>query len=376
MKPLVTIIIGTRPEAIKLAPVIKAFNNSNQIETRVICSGQHKDLVKQVLKLFDISYEKSLDLMKKKQSLAFITTSVINGLEKEFKENQPQLVIVQGDTTTAFSAAITAFYNKIPVAHVEAGLRTNDIYDPFPEELNRRLISQIAAINFAPTQLSLSNLKGSNITGENKVTGNTVIDSLLYISGKNDQPLIKELKDKNSKKILFTTVHRRENWGLNLKNISAGLKRILNTYEDTIVFLPLHPNPIVRESFEASLGDHPRAILSEPLEYDQMVNVLKKSYLVLTDSGGLQEEAPSLGKPVLVLRKNTERIEGINSGTAKLIGTDTDNIFFEIEKLLTNKALYESMATAINPYGDGSSSKLILEKCLDFIFNKSNYNDE
>tara|TARA_B100000941_G_C28490440_1_gene547606 strand:- start:691 stop:1803 length:1113 start_codon:yes stop_codon:yes gene_type:complete len=363
-KPLITIVFGTRPEAIKLAPVIQSFKKCNSINTRVIATGQHREMVKQVLDLFDIDVDKDLKLMMKNQSLNNITVKSLVGLEDEFHNNFPDLVLIQGDTTSAFSAGLSAFYNKIKVGHIEAGLRTGDNLNPFPEELNRRLISQISSLHFAPTEMSRANLIASDAKGKIFVTGNTIIDSLFAISKKNRR-LSFWNKDLENKKIILATIHRRENWGKELERISLGLKGILDENEDFFMILPMHKNPIIRKELKKSFAFHDRSLLIEPLPYDEMVSLMKKCHIVVTDSGGIQEEAPSFGKPVLVLRKNTERQEALEAGTIKLIGTQPNEIIKKTIELISDKKLYEKMSSAKNPYGDGKSSERILKACLD-----------
>ena len=368
----ITIILGTRPEAIKFSPLILALKKNKFFETRVILTGQHKEMVTQVLKLFEIQIDNDLDLMIPGQTLNYITCETLKGLNNEFNDFPADLVLVQGDTNTAFAAALAAFYSRIPVGHLEAGLRTNDLGDPFPEEGNRRLISQIATLNFAPTKIASDNLRSSGIEKNIYITGNTVIDALLFVAKKNT-PLI-ELDKINwdLQKVLLVTIHRRENWGEVLVEICNGLIKVLETNPDVVLILPMHKNELVRNPLKQFLGIHERVILVEPLDYDQLVSVLKKCTLVLTDSGGLQEEAPSLGKPVLVLRQSTERPEAISCGTAKLIGTNSENIFNETNSLLHDKVSYESMAKKINPYGEGNSSNKIIDICEKYLSNKSN----
>ena len=365
-KPIVTIILGTRPEAIKLAPVIKVFKECNLINTRIIFSGQHREMVRQVMELFNLEIDKDLDIMKHGQSLTHITNSVLTGLVEEFHEFKPNLVLVQGDTSTAFSAALSSFYEGVPIGHVEAGLRTNQLNDPFPEEGNRRLISQIASLHFAPTKNSKKNLLDSNVNGLVEVTGNTVIDALFMISKKAFIPEYKGI-DWISNKVIFVSVHRRENWGKRLENIIDGINLILDKHEEVFIVLPMHPNSIVREPLLKTFKDHPRIILSKPLSYFDLVGTLKGCYMLLTDSGGLQEEAPALGKPVLVLRNTTERPEAVKAGTAKLIGTTPLNILKETSNLLLNEKEYQNMSNAINPFGDGRSSFRILDICKEYL---------
>ncbi|WP_017295952.1 non-hydrolyzing UDP-N-acetylglucosamine 2-epimerase [Geminocystis herdmanii] len=367
MKKTVCITLGTRPEAIKLAPVIKCFQEAEDFDTKVILTGQHREMVSQVMKLFNLSATVDLDIMQKQQSLSDITCRSLQGLEKIFTEIKPDLVISQGDTTTAFSASLASFYQQIPVGHVEAGLRTDNIYNPFPEEANRRLISQITQLHFAPTTLAVENLKKSGVTGEINLTGNTVIDALLSVAQKNPRCDVEGL-DWEKYRVLLVTVHRRENWGEPLKDIIAGLKLILAQFPDTAILLPLHRNPIVREPLQKELGSHDRVFLTDPLDYEELVGAIQRSYLLLTDSGGLQEEAPSLGKPVLVLRETTERPEAVTAGTAKLIGTRSSQILSSASDLLGNEANYQQMAEAINPFGDGKASSRIVEISRQYCF--------
>ena len=362
----ICITLGTRPEAIKLAPVIQQFRHCAVFDTHVILTGQHREMVDQVMQLFELSPDRDLEIMQTKQTLTDITCRSLRGLETLFQEIQPQLVIVQGDTTTAFAATLAAFYQKIPVGHVEAGLRTDDMLNPYPEEANRRLISQLAQLNFAPTPLAVENLQRSGIVGAIHHTGNTVIDALLTVAQRQPPCEIKGL-EWGKYRTLLTTVHRRENWGEPLQDIAQGFLQILNKFSDTALLLPLHRNPTVREPLQALLGDHPRVFLTEPLDYAELVGAITRCYLLLTDSGGLQEEAPSLGKPVLVLRETTERPEAIAAGTAKLVGTNPDRIVAEASQLLSDASAYQTMATAINPFGDGHAAERILGIVKDYF---------
>ncbi|MBF2015084.1 MAG: UDP-N-acetylglucosamine 2-epimerase (non-hydrolyzing) [Rivularia sp. T60_A2020_040] len=362
----VCIILGTRPEAIKLAPVIQTFQGYQGLETQVILTGQHREMVEQVMGLFNLKADRDLEIMQPKQSLSDITCRSLRGLQELFEENQPNLVLVQGDTTTAFAAALAAFYQKIPIAHVEAGLRTDDLFNPYPEEANRRLISQIAQLHFAPTPLATENLQRSGVLGEVHMTGNTVIDALLNVA-KSEPPCNVPGLEWNDYRVILATVHRRENWGEPLQSIAKSFLQILDKFPDTALLLPLHRNPTVREPLQAMLGNHPRIFLTEPLDYAQLVGAVMRSHLLLTDSGGLQEEAPSLGKPVLVLRETTERPEAVSAGTAKLVGTDTQTIVASAAQLLSNPTAYETMASAINPFGDGYASQRILEIVRGFL---------
>jgi UDP-N-acetylglucosamine 2-epimerase (non-hydrolysing) len=358
--------LGTRPEAIKLAPVIRTFQASSKFTTQVILTGQHREMVAQVMDIFGLKADRDLDIMQHQQTLTDITQRSLQGLERLFKEIEPQLAIVQGDTTTAFAAALAAFYQQIPIGHVEAGLRTDNLYNPFPEEANRRLISQIAQLHFAPTSLAVTNLQKSGVTGAIHQTGNTVIDALLTVA--NSQPAcdIPGL-DWAKHRVILSTVHRRENWGEPLQHIATAMLQILENFPDTALLLPLHRNPTVREPLTQILGSHPRVFLTEPLDYRQLVGAIQRSYLILSDSGGIQEEAPSLGKPVLVLRDTTERPEAVMGGTAKLVGTDVATITAAAGELLSNPLAYQAMATAINPFGDGSASTQILTAVEQFF---------
>jgi len=362
----VCIVLGTRPEAIKLAPVIQAFEAADDFHTRVVLTGQHREMVTQVMELFGLQADHDLALMAPKQTLTHITCGALQGLQEEFERTRPDLVLVQGDTTTAFASALAAFYGQIPVGHVEAGLRTDDIFDPYPEEANRRLISQLALLHFAPTHVSARNLAASGVVGETVTTGNTVIDALLLMAQK-APPLELPGLDFVRQRVILATVHRRENWGERLQDIGRGFLAVLERFPDTALLLPLHRNPTVREPLQALLGDHPRAFLTEPLDYDRLVAAMRGATLLLTDSGGLQEEAPALGKPVLVLRRTTERPEAVDAGTAKLIGTDSADILRETALLLESPEAYEAMARAHNPFGDGHASARILESCRSFL---------
>ncbi|HEY9736524.1 MAG TPA: UDP-N-acetylglucosamine 2-epimerase (non-hydrolyzing) [Trichocoleus sp.] len=355
----ICITLGTRPEAIKLAPVIQAFQQAPEFQTHVVLTGQHREMVDQVMALFDLSANEDLAIMQPKQTLTDITCRSLQGLESCFSRIQPDLAIVQGDTTTAFAAALAAFYQKIPVGHVEAGLRTDNLYSPFPEEANRRLISQVTALHFAPTDTSVKHLERSGVVGQIHKTGNTVIDALLKVAERQPACPIPGL-EWNRYRVLLSTVHRRENWGEPLQEIAQGFLTVLDKFPDTALLLPLHRNPTVREPLQGLLGDHPRVFLTEPLDYAQLVGAMQRCYLLLTDSGGLQEEAPGLGKPVLVLRDTTERPEAIEAGTARLIGTAAASIAQHATELLSDPTAYEAMAKAVNPFGDGQASARIL----------------
>jgi UDP-N-acetylglucosamine 2-epimerase (non-hydrolysing) len=366
MTKKVGIILGTRPEAIKLAPVIQVFQSSPDLEVQVILTGQHREMVAQVMQLFNLKADHNLEIMQPKQSLNDITCRSLQGLEALFREQKLDLVIVQGDTTTAFAAALAAFYQKIPVGHVEAGLRTDDLFNPYPEEANRRLISQITQLHFAPTSLAVENLQASGVLGKIHLTGNTVIDALLNVAATQPACDIPGLNWGEYRTIL-ATVHRRENWGEPLQAIAQSFLQILDQFPDTALLLPLHRNPTVREPLQQLLGKHPRIFLTEPLDYAELVGAIGRSHLLLTDSGGLQEEAPSLGKPVLVLRDTTERPEAVTAGTAKLVGTQTESIVVAASELLSNPEAYTAMANAINPFGDGHAAERILQIVKNYL---------
>ena len=367
-KPLITFIFGTRPEAIKLAPLIQIFRKNSIFNIRIVTTGQHRELLIDVLEIFKINPDHNLNLMLEKQSLSNLTVSILKGLENEFENFLPKLVIVQGDTTTAYAAGMAAFYKKIKIGHVEAGLRTGNLYSPFPEEANRRLISQITDLHFAPTKNAEKNLLDIKISGKVFMTGNTVIDALLSIANRNDL----KISSNNwiNKKFILVTVHRRENWGKNIENICNALKLITDDFPEINFVIPMHPNKIVRNIIINELKPNNQFYLIEPLKYSELIYAMKKCFLVLTDSGGIQEEAPTLGKPVLVLRNNTERTEGIDNGTAKLVGTEIKTVYKWVTELLLNKSIYQSMSEANNPYGDGKASQRILDICTNEIFNE------
>jgi len=362
-KPLVTFIFGTRPEAIKLAPVILKFQNSSEINTRVVLSGQHKEMVDQVMEMFNLKPDKDLNIMQHRQTLSDITSKTLSGLKLEFEKYKPELVLVQGDTTTAFASTLAAFYNQINVGHIEAGLRTYDFYNPFPEEINRRLISQLATFHFAPTELAKNNLLSSNLEGSIYQTGNTVIDALTIVSNNLETINISNI-DWINNKVILTTIHRRENWGKNLENICFGIKKTIEIHENVIFIIPMHRNKIVRDSLRKNLSDLKQVFLIEPLDYKSLLSVIKQCYCILSDSGGIQEEAPSFKKPILILRETTERQEIIDSGKGYLVGTNSDNIYKYVNKLIIDKDFYNSMTEGENPFGDGTASGQIFDICL------------
>jgi UDP-N-acetylglucosamine 2-epimerase (non-hydrolysing) len=375
----VAVIFGTRPEAVKMAPVIMELKKHNEIETRVFVTGQHREMLDQVNKLFDITPDRDLKLMKPEQTLTHITTASLEGLEKVFTEDRPDLVLVQGDTTTSFASALAAFYQKIAVGHIEAGLRTDNKYDPFPEEMNRRMITVLGDLNFAPTPLAVENLIKNGIEKDRIfMTGNTVIDALLYIAERSDEMMPGEINSQilPDKRVLLVESHRRENLGKPMEQICRALRRIINDFPDTQIVFPVHRNPKVRETVFSILQGHERITLLEPVDYPVLVGLMKKSYMVLTDSGGIQEEAPSLGKPVLVMRRTTERPEGIDAGTAKLVGVEEEVIYREAYELLKNQETYNRMARAVNPYGDGQAARRTVESVLYFFGLRDSCPDE
>lgn len=358
-------VFGTRPEAIKMAPLVKELEKNEKVESIVCVTAQHRQMLDQVLAIFDIKPDYDLDIMKDRQTLVSITTNVLKGLDEVLKEAQPDIVLVHGDTSTTFVGALAAFYNQIPVGHVEAGLRTYDKYSPFPEEMNRCLTGRIADLHFSPTISNRNNLVKEDIKDEDiYITGNTVIDALKTTVSK-DYKLCESMKDVDfSKRVILVTAHRRENLGEPLENICRALKRIVTDFNDVELVYPVHLNPAVRETVNKYLSGMDRVHLIDPIDVRDMHNAMDRSYMIMTDSGGLQEEAPSLGKPVLVLRNETERPEAVEAGTVKVAGVCEDVIYEMAHKLLTDKNEYESMAHAVNPYGDGEASRRTVEAIL------------
>lgn len=359
-------IFGTRPEAIKMAPVVKALDQQENIKSSVCVTGQHKEMLNQALEIFSITPDYSLNIMTAKQDLYDLTSRMLINLRGVFYEEKPDLVLVHGDTTTTLSAALSAFYEKIPVGHVEAGLRTDNLYSPWPEEANRRLASTLTQHHFVPTQDSKESLLKENIKPENIfVTGNTVVDALLLASDKIEKSKALQEKIKNNlffsekQKIVLVTSHRRENLGTAFKNICNAIKQLAKKHPDVSFVFPVHPNPKILKSAKEHLGNTENIHLIKPQDYLHFTYLMKKAYLILTDSGGIQEEAPSLGIPVLVMRSTTERQEAIKAGTVKLIGTEKNNIINEADKLLTDRESWLKMSRAHNPYGDGLASKRI-----------------
>lgn len=362
-KKIIT-IFGTRPEAIKMAPLVKELENREGIDSKVCVTAQHREMLDQVLDYFDIEPDFDLNIMKNKQTLTGITNRVLEGLEEIFLQEKPDMILVHGDTTTTFSGALAAFYQQIKVGHVEAGLRTFDKYFPFPEEMNRKLTGALADLHFAPTKGSKTNLLREGINEENiYITGNTVIDAMLHTVKEDyifDNDTLNKIDFKN-KKVIMITAHRRENWGEGIDNICEALNKIVDENEDVELIYLVHLNPVVKDVVYNKLGNKERVHLLPPLDNKETHNLMNKCFMVMTDSGGLQEEAPHLGKPVLVLRDVTERPEAVEYGTVKLVGTDIDKILLEANNLINNKDAYIKMSKAANPYGDGLASKRIAD---------------
>ena len=360
-------IFGTRPEATKMVPPIKAMEANKHIESVVCITAQHRQILDDVMEAFDIKPDYDLNLMKEGQSLTELTARAIEGLGKVIAEAKPDYILVHGDTATTLAGALAAFYSKVKVAHVEAGLRTYDKYQPFPEEINRKVTAAIADLHFAPTSLAREHLLKENISDKDiVVTGNTSIDFIPYAikEGYSFNNKALEGLDK-SKRLILMTAHRRENWGNPMEDIFTGVRRLADDFEDIQIIYPVHPNPIVRDSAEKMLSGHSRILLIEPLNVFDMLNLMKLSFMVLTDSGGIQEEAPALNKPVVVFREVTERPEGKTAGILELAGTDPNRIYEITKTILTDKAKYNKMANTPNPFGDGRASERIVKALLD-----------
>jgi UDP-N-acetylglucosamine 2-epimerase (non-hydrolysing) len=356
----IMVVFGTRPEAIKMCPLVLELKSRKEIETIVCVSGQHRQMLDQVLDTFDVIPDYDLSIMKDRQTLFDVTIGILDSIKEVLEKEKPDIVLVHGDTSTTFAAALACFYLSIPVGHVEAGLRTYDIYSPYPEEFNRQAVGIIAKYNFAPTATAKENLlrEGKSLKSI-FVTGNTAIDALKTTIKENYQH--PQLNWAFGSKLIMITAHRRENLGEPMRNMFRAIKRIIEEYPNLKAIYPIHMNPIVREAASSILGDNERIRIIEPLEVLDFHNFLNKSYLILTDSGGIQEEAPSLGKPVLVMRDTTERPEGVAAGTLRLVGTDEETIYFNFKNLLDDTKAYESMSTASNPYGDGFACKRIAD---------------
>ncbi|MHA7271796.1 non-hydrolyzing UDP-N-acetylglucosamine 2-epimerase [Arthrobacter sp. TMT4-20] len=352
-------IYGTRPEAIKMAPIVAALKSSARLRCVVAVTGQHRAMLDQVNDLFGIVPDHDLNIIQQRQTLTSIMTRTIDGLDQLFEQSKPDAVIVQGDTTTSTAAAIAAFYHGIPVVHVEAGLRSGNPLSPFPEEANRKITSQIASLHLAPTSTSRDNLLAENVSAKDIViTGNTVIDALLETVKRQvpfADPQLEELA-LSGRRILLVTTHRRENQGEAMRGVGRAIARIAAAEPDLTIVLPIHKNPAVREAVLPAVALSPNVVVTEPLAYGEFTRLLSIAHIILTDSGGVQEEAPSLGKPVLVMRENTERPEAVTAGTVSLIGTDEDRIVYEVDRLLNDVTSFNSMANAVNPYGDGQAA--------------------
>ena len=360
MKKKVMVVFGTRPEAIKMCPLIKELKSRDKLETVVCVTGQHREMLDQVLEAFNVVPDYDLSIMKKKQTLFDVTINILDKMRHILEKVKPDIVLVHGDTSTTFVTALACFYMQIPVGHVEAGLRTYDIYSPYPEEFNRQAVGIVAKYNFAPTERAKENLiKEGKEPSTIYVTGNTVIDALKTTV--RDDYTHEQLECSADSRLIMITAHRRENLGEPMRNMFKAIKRIVNEHPDIKAIYPIHLNPVVREAANEILGDCDRIRIIEPLDVLDFHNFMAKSYLILTDSGGIQEEAPSLGKPVLVMRDTTERPEGIEAGTLKLVGTDEDMIYNTFKLLLEDEAEYEKMSIANNPYGDGFASKRIAD---------------
>ena len=368
MKKIIT-VFGTRPEAIKMCPLVKELKAREHIKTVVCVTGQHREMLQQVLDAFNVVPDYDLSIMKERQTLFDVTTLVLEGMKKVLENEKPDVVLVHGDTSTTFATALACFYLQIPVGHVEAGLRTHNIYSPYPEEFNRQAVSIVSRFNFAPTKLAKENLISEGRDPETIfVTGNTAIDALKTTVRDDYHNL--ELDECSGKRMILITAHRRENLGQPMENMFKAIKRVVDEHEDVCAIYPIHKNPVVRETANKIFGDDDRIKIIEPLDVLDFHNFMNHSYMILTDSGGIQEEAPSLGKPVLVMRDTTERPEGIEAGTLKLVGTDEEIIYNNFTILLDDTKEYQRMSTSSNPYGDGRASMRIadiLEKNLNLI---------
>lgn len=356
----IMLVFGTRPEAIKMCPLVNEFKKRDEIETIVCVTGQHRQMLDQVLEVFSVVPDYDLAVMKEKQTLFDVTTNILNGIKGVLEDAKPDVVLVHGDTSTTFVTALACFYLQIPVGHVEAGLRTHNIHSPYPEEFNRQAVGILSEFNFAPTEVSKQNLLREGKRPETVyVTGNTAIDALkTTVRQDYTHPDLEWAQDS---RLIMITAHRRENLGEPMKNMFRAIRRVMDKHPDVKAIYPIHMNPVVRETANSILGDEERIRIIEPLDVVDFHNFLNRSYLILTDSGGIQEEAPSLGKPVLVMRDTTERPEGIAAGTLKLVGTEEENIYIEFDRLLADKEVYEKMAHASNPYGDGHACERIAD---------------
>ncbi len=359
-------VFGTRPEAIKMAPLVKALESSDEIESIVCLTGQHREMLDSVMDIFKLKADFDLAIMEKRQTLSTITTKTLLGMDSVLEEAKPDLVLVHGDTSTTFAGALAAFYHQVKVGHVEAGLRTWDKYSPFPEEMNRTLVGDIADLHFSPTKANADNLHREAIAGDIFITGNTAIDAMKYTVRKDFRFSTQSLNelDFENRRVITVTCHRRENYGKPMEDIMHAILDVVEAHPDVDVVYPVHLSPVVRECAFPILGGHDCIHLIDPIDVEEMHNLMARSYMVMTDSGGLQEEAPALGKPVLVMRKETERPEAIAAGTAKLAGVDRQTIVSMANELLDSRESYAKMAKAVNPYGDGEASTRIVQAIL------------
>lgn len=372
MKRRIMSVFGTRPEAIKMAPLVRELAGRESLESLCCLTGQHRQMLDSVMEVFHLRADYDLNIMQKQQTLSSITTRTLMGMEAVLEEAKPDLILVHGDTSTTFAGALAAFYHKIPVGHVEAGLRTYDKYSPYPEEMNRTLVGDIAALHFAPTAANAENLRKEAVGGEIFITGNTVIDAMKTTVRKDfrfSTELLNRL-DFEGKRVIALTCHRRENYGKPMEDIFRAVRQIVESHPDVEVVYPVHLSPAVRDCAQRELGGAARIHLIEPVDVEEMHNLIARCHLVMTDSGGLQEEAPALGKPVLVLRRETERPEAVEAGTVRVIGTDRDVLIAEAEELLREGERYHSMAHAVNPYGDGFACRRIVDDLLYFLGEK------
>lgn len=361
-KPVAMFVVGTRPDAIKSAPVVLEFRRyADTVDTVLVSTGQHREMLAQALEAFGLVADRDLALMRDGQTLASLTARALEGLDQCIAEHQPSAVLAQGDTTTTFCAALAAFYRQVPFAHVEAGLRTPTVWSPFPEEFNRRAVAITAKWHFAPTHWAADNLLAEGADpGSVLVTGNTGIDAVRFVAAAQGKPAFAE----HAGRVVLLTTHRRENWGEPQAQVARAARRLLDALPDVLLAVPMHKNPLVRQTLQETLGGHPRARLEEPPEYAEFVRWMRRSDLILSDSGGIQEEAPAFGVPVLVLRETTERPEGVEAGCARLVGTDEERVFAEAHRLLTDAGARTEMAKTANPYGDGRASERIRRAVL------------
>ena len=356
-------VFGTRPEAIKMAPLVKELGKYDDLESICCLTGQHREMLDSVMEIFKLQADFDLNIMEKRQTLSTITTKTLLGMERVMEQCKPDMILVHGDTSTTFAGALAAFYHQVPVGHVEAGLRTYDKYSPFPEEMNRTLVGDIADLHFSPTRANAENLRRESVAGEIFITGNTAIDAMGY-TVKADRKFQNELLNRldfEHHRIIAVTCHRRENYGQPMEDIMSAIAEVVRTHEDVEVVYPVHLSPVVRECAQKYLGGKERIHLIDPLDVEEMHNLLARCFMVMTDSGGLQEEAPALGKPVLVMRRETERPEAIAAGTAKLAGVTYEGVLAEANRLLDDPAAYQAMAKAVNPYGDGHACRRIAQ---------------